>query len=313
MFNRPQARNALTFAMYEELGPHRDRSGSLRALVITGAGEKAFAAGTDIGQFRAFSSAEDAIAYEARLDRVLGALERCKVPTIAAIAGACTGGGAGIAAACDLRIAAANARFGFPIARTLGNCLSMANVARLAALIGPARVTEIIFTARLLNAEEARAAGLVSEVLPDHPALLERAAALAQPGRRQRAADLARDQGSAAPPARQPAAGRGPDPAVLHQRRFPRGHGGVPQQARLRSGRGGRRARGHQPASRSNYGRAPTPWRASLRRIGVGSDMPAPRPHVMAGPDPAIDTGTIGPECNGTRLDGGGWPAQDRP
>ncbi len=179
-FNRPQARNALTFAMYEELARVATDPGSLRALVITGAGEKAFAAGTDIGQFRAFSSADDAIAYEARLDRVLGALERCKVPTIAAIAGACTGGGAGIAAACDLRIAAANARFGFPIARTLGNCLSMANVARLAALIGPARVTEIIFTARLLNAEEAHAAGLVSEVLPDHPALLERAAALAQ-------------------------------------------------------------------------------------------------------------------------------------
>lgn len=178
-FNRPQARNALTFAMYEELARIATDPGSLRALVITGADEKAFAAGTDIGQFRAFSGAEDAIAYEARLDRVLGALERCRVPTVAAIAGACTGGGAGIAAACDLRIAAANARFGFPIARTLGNCLSMANVARLAALIGPARVTEIIFTARLLNAEEARAAGLVSEVLPDHPALLERAAALA--------------------------------------------------------------------------------------------------------------------------------------
>jgi enoyl-CoA hydratase/carnithine racemase len=101
------------------------------------------------------------------------------VPTIAAIAGACTGGGAGIAAACDLRIAAANARFGFPIGRTLGNCLSMANIARLAALIGPARVTEIIFTARLLDAEEARSAGLVSEVLPDAAALADRTAALA--------------------------------------------------------------------------------------------------------------------------------------
>src|SRR6185312_7342040 len=114
---------------------------------------------------RAFAGAEDAIGYEAKLDRVLGALERCAVPTIAAIAGACTGGGAGIAAACDLRIAAANARFGFPIARTLGNCLSMSNLARLSALIGPARVIEMIFTARLLGAEEAQAAGLVSEVL----------------------------------------------------------------------------------------------------------------------------------------------------
>ncbi len=178
--NRPAARNALTFAMYEALAAIAADPGEARALIITGMGDKAFAAGTDIGQFRAFASAGDAIAYEARLDRVLGALERCPVPTIAAIAGACTGGGAGIAAACDLRLCAANARFGFPIARTLGNCLSMANVARLSALIGPARVTEMIFTARLLSAQEALAAGLVSEVVEDHAALMIRAGALAR-------------------------------------------------------------------------------------------------------------------------------------
>ncbi|MBV9250843.1 MAG: enoyl-CoA hydratase/isomerase family protein, partial [Acetobacteraceae bacterium] len=178
-FNRPQARNALTFAMYERLAEVAAEPGDVRALVVSGAGDRAFAAGTDIGQFRTFGGAEDAIAYEARLDRVLSTLERCRVPTIAAIAGACTGGGAGIAAACDLRIAAANARFGFPIARTLGNCLSMGNIARLAALIGAGRVTEMIFTARLLDAEEARSAGLVSEVLPDARALARRAAELA--------------------------------------------------------------------------------------------------------------------------------------
>ena len=178
--NRPAARNALTFAMYERLAAIAADPGEARALIITGMGDKAFAAGTDIGQFRAFASADDAIAYEAKLDRVLGALERCPLPTIAAIAGACTGGGAGIAAACDLRLAAANARFGFPIARTLGNCLSMANVARLSALIGPARVTEMIFTARLLSAQEALTAGLVSEVVDDHAALMTRAGALAR-------------------------------------------------------------------------------------------------------------------------------------
>ncbi len=182
-FNRPAARNALTFAMYERLAEicaeAADRN-DLRVLVLTGAGEKAFAAGTDIGQFREFRSAEDAIEYEARLDRVLDVVERCSVPTVAAIAGACTGGGAGIAAACDLRIAAANARFGFPIARTLGNCLSMANYARLAALIGSTRVTDIIFTARLVEAEEARAIGLVSEVLANATELAERADALAR-------------------------------------------------------------------------------------------------------------------------------------
>jgi len=181
-FNRPQARNALTFAMYERLAElcaaaNQDRS--IRAMIITGAGDKAFAAGTDISQFRAFKTPQDALDYEARIDRVVGAVEECRVPVIAAISGACTGGGAGIAAACDLRIAAGNARFGFPIARTLGNCLSMSNLSRLAALVGFARAKEIILTARLVEAPEALALGLVSEVVADHPALLARADALA--------------------------------------------------------------------------------------------------------------------------------------
>lgn len=178
--NRPQARNALTFAMYERLAEIAAAPGDARVIVIMGAGEKAFAAGTDINQFRSFSSSQDAIRYEAMIDRVIGTLERCPVPTVAAVAGACTGGGAAIAAGCDIRIASANARFGFPIARTLGNCLSMSNLARLAALIGPARVTEMIFTARLFSADEALAAGLVSQVLPDQAALEARATELAE-------------------------------------------------------------------------------------------------------------------------------------
>ncbi|HXP30948.1 MAG TPA: enoyl-CoA hydratase/isomerase family protein [Stellaceae bacterium] len=182
-FNRPAARNALTFAMYERLAEicrDAEADRGLKVMLLTGAGDKAFAAGTDIAQFQSFRAPADALAYEARLDRVISALERCRIPTIAAIAGACTGGGAGIAAACDLRIAAANLRFGFPVARTLGNCLSMSNYARLAAIVGPARVKELIFTARLIAAEEALALGLVSEVLPDAPALLARAFELAR-------------------------------------------------------------------------------------------------------------------------------------
>jgi enoyl-CoA hydratase len=181
-FNRPQARNALTFEMYEGLASlctAANDDPAIRAIVITGAGEKAFAAGTDISQFTEFRTAEHALAYEHKIDRILTAIEDCRKPTIAAISGACTGGGAAIAAVCDLRIGAANARFGFPIARTLGNTLSMVNHARLAALIGPARVTDLIFTARLMEAEEMRMAGLLSEILPDHSALQERAAALA--------------------------------------------------------------------------------------------------------------------------------------
>ena len=182
-FNRPQARNALTWGMYAGLVDAiraADENPAVKAVVLTGTGEKAFAAGTDIGQFRSFSTAADAIGYEKRIDDVLNVLEGCRKPTIAAIAGACTGGGAGIAACCDLRIAAAGARFGFPIAKTLGNCLSMSNLARLSALVGAARVKEMIFTARLIETAEAQALGLVSEVLPDHAALQARAMELAR-------------------------------------------------------------------------------------------------------------------------------------
>ena len=182
VFNRPHARNALTFAMYErvaEICEAVNKSGSVKALVLSGAGDKAFASGTDISQFRAFKTPQDALDYEARIDRVLGTLEQTRVPTIAAIAGACTGGGAGIAACCDIRIGATTARFGFPIARTLGNCLAMSNLGRLAALIGPARVKDVIFTARLVEAREALHIGLISEMV--EPAeLMSRAEALAR-------------------------------------------------------------------------------------------------------------------------------------
>src|SRR5260370_32305241 len=141
--NRAAQRNALTFAMYEGLAEICSRitgTGEVKALVITGAGDKAFAAGTDIAQFQDFKGPDDGVAYERKMDHTLDIIERCTVPTIAAIAGFCTGGGAAIAAVCDLRIATANAQFGFPIARNPGNCLSMANYARLAAPNSPPRV-----------------------------------------------------------------------------------------------------------------------------------------------------------------------------
>ena len=181
--NRPAARNALTFAMYERLAQicgGIQPFGEVKALVMTGAGGRAFAAGTDISAFRGFTTPEHALAYERRMDEVLGAIEVCPVPTIAALAGACTGGGAAIAASCDLRLAARDLKFGFPIARTLGNCLSSASLSRLAALIGAARTKEIIFTARLIEAEEALSLGLVSELHADHAKVLERAFELAR-------------------------------------------------------------------------------------------------------------------------------------
>ena len=181
-FNRPQARNAFTFAMYERLAEICEQANndhSIKVLVFAGAGDKAFASGTDINQFRAFTTPQHALDYESRIDRVLGQLEQCRVPTIAAINGACTGGGAGIAACCDLRIGTKSVRMGFPIARTLGNCLSMSNISRLTALVGPARVKDLIFTARLIGAEEAAGIGLLNEVVEDLPALQKRADELA--------------------------------------------------------------------------------------------------------------------------------------
>jgi enoyl-CoA hydratase/carnithine racemase len=181
-FNRPKARNAFTFAMYERLAQICDEINaerSIKVLILQGAGDKAFASGTDINQFRAFKTPEHAIEYETRIDRVLTALEQCRVPTIAAITGACTGGGAGIAACCDLRVGTKTTRMGFPIARTLGNCLSMSSISRLTALVGPARVKDLIFTARLIGAEEAASLGLLNEVVEDLPALQRRVDELA--------------------------------------------------------------------------------------------------------------------------------------
>jgi enoyl-CoA hydratase/carnithine racemase len=182
-FNRPQARNSLTFSMYEQLAEICEsarKDTALKVLILTGAGDKAFASGTDINQFRAFKTPDDAIGYETRIDRILGTLEQCQVPIIAAINGVCVGGGAGIAACCDIRIGTKSAKFGFPIARTLGNCLSMSNLGRLSTLIGAARLKEIIFTARLIEAEEAFRIGLLNEVVEDLSALERRADELAR-------------------------------------------------------------------------------------------------------------------------------------
>lgn len=174
-FNRPEARNAMTWEMYDALVALCDRAekdDAVRVVVLRGAGGRAFVAGTDIGQFQAFRSGtaggEDGIAYERRIDGVVDRLERVAKPTIAAIDGVATGGGLALAIACDLRVATDRTRFGIPIARTLGNCLSGANHARLLDLVGPAHAKELLFTGRLLDVAEAKAAGLVNRVVaPD--------------------------------------------------------------------------------------------------------------------------------------------------
>jgi enoyl-CoA hydratase len=181
IIDRPEARNALSFAMFDQIRAFAEQLASdadVRAVVIAG-GPEAFAAGADIAEFRAFAGPDAGRAYEAKVEGVLRAIEALPVPTVAALAGACTGGGVFLASACDLRIAAANLRVGVPIARTLGNVTTLANVRRLSALIGPGRVKEWFMTARLCSAEKASHLGFVSEVVETPSALEARAQALA--------------------------------------------------------------------------------------------------------------------------------------
>ena len=169
-FDRPEAHNAMTFAMYDRLVEHCeavDADENVRSVVLRGAGGRAFVAGTDIRQFAAFKSAQDGLVYEARIDEVLDRLEAVRKPTIALIDGFAMGSGLAIAAACDLRVLTPGAKFGMPIARTVGNCLSMGNYARLAQALGAARLKDVMFTARSIGPEEALAIGFASAVV-DH-------------------------------------------------------------------------------------------------------------------------------------------------
>jgi enoyl-CoA hydratase len=171
LFNRPERRNAMTWAMYDRLGEvcdEVDNDDSIRVLVLRGAGGKSFVAGTDINQFTAFETKEDGLEYERAGEERGGRVDRVKKPVIACIEGFAVGGGFAMAAGCDIRIATPGSKFGIPIARTLGNCLNMANYARLVDLMGPSRAKAMIFMAKLLTAEEAHQIGFVHEIVePD--------------------------------------------------------------------------------------------------------------------------------------------------
>src|SRR5579875_1034335 len=168
--SHPAALNAMTWSMYEELArrcEELDHDDSVRAVVLQGAGERAFVAGTDILQFQAFQTGEDGIAYEQRLDNHVAALESIGRPTIAKLHGYAVGAGASLALACDLRVASASLRFGIPIARTLGNCLSSQTLARIVDLVGPSNAKRLLYTAELLDAPTCLALGIVNEVVED--------------------------------------------------------------------------------------------------------------------------------------------------
>ena len=171
MFNRPQARNAMTWNMYERLYQtceEVDADDTIRVMMLRGAGGKAFVAGTDISQFKKFESAEDGLAYERSGEQRGGRLTMVKKPVIAMVQGYAVGGGFAMTAVSDIRIATPDARFGIPIARTLGNCLSMGNYSRLVDMLGPSRTKYMLMTASLISAEEMKTAGFVHEIVePD--------------------------------------------------------------------------------------------------------------------------------------------------
>ena len=167
VFDRPEARNAMTWAMYAQLSDICSTlrsDASVRLVTFRGAGNAAFVAGTDIEQFTNFQTGDDGIAYEQKIEACVAAFEMLPMPTVAIVEGWAVGGGLILAAACDFRIASSSARFGVPIAKTLGNCLSVANLARLVAAFGMARVRRMLMLADIVAAEEALEAGFLIQV-----------------------------------------------------------------------------------------------------------------------------------------------------
>ncbi|GAA2720139.1 enoyl-CoA hydratase [Cellulomonas aerilata] len=170
VLSNPARRNAITWAMYDQLlamCERVDADPTLRVVVIRGDGP-AFAAGTDIRGFRDFTDGAQGVAYEHRVARVLSALLALRVPVVGVVSGPAVGAGLAVAATCDVLVATPDARFGVPVARTLGNCVPAAVVARLQHRLGVSRAMTLLLTARLLGAEEARESGFVHAVVaPD--------------------------------------------------------------------------------------------------------------------------------------------------
>ena len=172
VFNRPERRNAFTAAMYaamRELCDDLREDTATRVLVLRGAGGKAFAAGNEISDFLD----RDAVGYEESIRRLLVALFELPQVTIAAVDGACVGGGLAVATHCDLRVCTPHSRFGYPIARTLGNALSASIVYRCAAVFGESLTREMLLTSRLTTADRAYAVGAVMAVVDDLDAELD--------------------------------------------------------------------------------------------------------------------------------------------
>jgi enoyl-CoA hydratase/carnithine racemase len=169
IFNRPHVRNAITSQMWAALPKllrRLQRQPSVRAVVLSGAGGKAFASGADISELPRFTDPKIARAFETLVVRALDGLVRCRLPVIAMIQGYAMGGGCHVVAACDLRIAGESAQLGIPAAK-LGAAVNPGIAARLVSLVGPAVAKEILFTGQPLDARRALEVGLVNHVVPD--------------------------------------------------------------------------------------------------------------------------------------------------
>jgi len=163
-FDRPERHNAFTQGMYAALHELCDALAddpSVKVLVLRGAGGRAFAAGNEISDFLS----QDAVAYEDWIRALLAKLFALPQVTIAAVDGVCVGGGLAVATHCDLRIATPHSRFGYPIARTLGNALAAPIVYRCAAVFGEPLTREMLLAARLVPADRAYAVGALTSVV----------------------------------------------------------------------------------------------------------------------------------------------------
>jgi enoyl-CoA hydratase/carnithine racemase len=168
-FDHVAARNAMTVRMYQSLKTICEdlaKSPSVRVAILRGAGGKSFVSGSDIAQFSSFTSGDDGIRYEEGIDRYLAPLATLPIPTIAVIDGMAVGGGLAIASCCDFRISTLDARFGVPIAKTLGNCLSAGNVAWLVAHLGVHVVKRMLLLAELVTAPELLKQGYLFATYP---------------------------------------------------------------------------------------------------------------------------------------------------
>ncbi len=168
-FNRPHRHNAFTTAMYDalqDLFADLAADSSVRVLVMRGAGSVAFAAGNDISEFVGMTTGREAVVYEARVREMLQSLARLPQVSVAAIDGLCVGGGLAVATYCDLRLCTTGSRFGYPIARTLGNALSRPLLERCVHVFGEALTREMLIASRMVDAQRAYGVGAVLHVAP---------------------------------------------------------------------------------------------------------------------------------------------------